>query len=361
MDRGNRARPALRPDGQDHFHALRVAVGLLAPATVLLTTGRPELMIFAVFGAFAGMYGRGETARLRRRHQMQAAVLLTVGVAVGVSLSNLAVPTWVLVVVEIGFAMAGSVVADACGLRPAGPFFFLFALGATAVVPAGVVDPVVALAICAATAALAVVIGAVGVPGSRDDRPASCGVPPGAWVHATRYGIAIAAAGGVGVFLGFAHANWAMASAAVPLAVIGIGGPAAGEIRPVLSRAGHRVAGTCAGLVLTAAVLAADLPPWALAALMVALLFPTELFMARHYAVAIGFFTPLIMLMCELADPADPMQLVGYRGLDTLIGVAAGVVVAVLVRGRGCSSAAAETAADGAARVGCHAGRSVRS
>lgn len=346
MDVAERPRPALRPDGQDHLHALRVAVGLLLPAVALLSAARPELMIYAVFGAFAGMYGRGETGSIRRVHQVQAAVLLTVGVAIGVLLAELDVSTWQLVAVETAFAMAGSLVADGLGLRPGGPFFFVFALGATAVVPRGLVAPAVAIGICAGTAALAVVVGSVGVRSTAaEDRRATFAMPAGAAMHALRYGVAIVVAGGVGVFLGFEHANWAMASAAVPLAAIGCGQRADGEVRRVLSRAGHRVAGTGTGLVVTATVLMAGLSPAALAALMVALLFPTELFMARHYAVAIGFFTPLIMLMCELTAPTDPVRLLGYRGLDTLIGVIVGVAVAILMRGRSRLTAPANAGA----------------
>ena len=73
------------------------------------------------------------------------------------------------------------------------------------------------------------------------------------------------------------------------------------------------------------------LPAVGVGALVIALFFPTELFMARHYALAVGFFTPLVMLMTELADPADPFTLILYRGLDTVIGVAAGVTAAALV------------------------------
>jgi len=336
VDVAERSRAVLRPDGADHLHALRVAVGLLAPAVVLLAIGRPELMIYAVFGAFTGMYGRGDMGGRKQLHQLQAAILLTVAVAVGVLLSQLMVTAWILVVVVAGFSMAVSVVADVLELRPVGPFFFLFALGATAVVPAGLVEPGVAIAICAGTAVLALMVGSVGTSpiGSRTGEFRSLAVPHGAWLHAARYGIAIAAAGGVGVFLGFAHANWAMASAAVPLAAMDVGRPQERAVRLVLSRAAHRVAGTCAGLLVTAMVLAAGLSPSILAALMVALLFPTELFMVRHYAVAIGFFTPLIMLMCELTAPTDPLTLVSYRGLDTVIGVVAGVAVAIAVRGR---------------------------
>ncbi|CPY59801.1 integral membrane protein [Mycobacteroides abscessus] len=122
-----------------------------------------------------------------------------------------------------------------------------------------------------------------------------------------------------------------MAAAAVPLSAIDSARPSDRDIARVLARAGHRTAGTFAGLILTGALLALGLAPIAIGALVITLLFPTELFMARHYALAVGFFTPLVMLMTELADPTDPFSLILFRGLDTVIGVAAGVVAAMLL------------------------------
>ncbi|ROZ98872.1 FUSC family protein [Gordonia sp. OPL2] len=331
--RSQAVRPGLRPDGHDHRHALRVAAGLAIPGTVLLIAGRPELMVYAAFGSFAGMYGRTDTGATRLRQQLEAACLLTAGVAVGVLLSAWAVPGWVLVGVGSAFAALGSLLADRLRLRPVGPFFFLFALGATATVPPSLVEPAIAIGICAATAALAVAIGRIGVPreGPSDEVRR---LPPRARVHAIRYAVAVGTAGALGMAFGFDHANWAMAAAAVPLGAMDVGRPSEGEVRLVLVRAIHRVVGTGAGLVVTAALLAVGPGPSALAALMMALLFPTELFMTRHYAVAIGFFTPLIMLMTELAEPSDPAALLTTRGWDTLIGVVTGVIVVVAIRGR---------------------------
>jgi len=102
----------------------------------------------------------------------------------------------------------------------------------------------------------------------------------------------------------------------------------------VLTRAAHRLLGTFAGLVVAAGLLGPGLPPWAVAAVAALLLWPTELFMTRHYAIAIGFFTPLIMVMTMLAEPEPTAHLLVMRALDTVLGVAAGVAVALLVRGR---------------------------
>lgn len=328
-----------RPDLRDSGHALRVAIALLIPGLALIAWGRPELLIYAEFGAFAGMYGRGEVGRPRIVHQVQAGGLLLAGEALGITLAHHHAPPWVLVAVGVVFATVCSVLSDAVRLRPAGPFFFLFAMGATATLPAGLAPPWQALAICAATVVFAIVVGAIGRPDPFRGRPWWDGIAmvlrrpaPGVGIHALRYALAVGLAGGAGVLLGVDHANWAMAAAAVPLAVIDAGRPSDAETGLVITRATHRTIGTFVGLAVAAALLALDPGPAALALVAIALLFPTELYMARHYAVAIGFFTPLIMLMTELADPTDPVRMLLYRGIDTVIGVVVGVAVALLVR-----------------------------
>ena len=192
MDASARTRPrtGVRPDRQDHWHALRVAAGLALPGVLLLAMGRPELLVYIVFGSFAGIYGRNESGWRRAQRQIQAGTLLCVGVTLGVMLSSLRASTWVLVAVEVAFATAGSVVADTLRLRPAGPFFFLFAIGATATVPADLVAPLSAIGLCVATALLSVLIGFTGSPAKRRPRTCSgvaCRLTPAPTRCATRW------------------------------------------------------------------------------------------------------------------------------------------------------------------------------
>lgn len=56
---------SLAPASRDNVSAARVAVGVAVPSLALLAAGRPELMIYAVFGALTGMYGRNEPHQLR--------------------------------------------------------------------------------------------------------------------------------------------------------------------------------------------------------------------------------------------------------------------------------------------------------
>ncbi|RKO20858.1 FUSC family protein [Pseudarthrobacter phenanthrenivorans] len=345
-----RALHRLEPANNDHLAAMRVALSVAVPSLLLLAAGRTDLIIYAVFGALTGMYGRSEPHQLRLRHQSQAAVVLLGGVAVGVFLSVNHLHSWWLVGVEAVLAAVGSVFADRVRLRPNGPFFGILALGACASVPT-VVPWHAAMLIAAGSAAFSMLVGFGGWIRSRSwQRGASRGLPAtlGAGgreqlVHAVRYMAAVGAAGGIGVLSGSGHPHWAMAAAAVPLA--------GADLPSSVRRGIHRIVGTFVGLVVTAAVI---LPvPWSLAglfpgrqAVVLALLvivfqFTTELFMTRHYGLAMVSFTPVILLMTQLAHPSDPGVLILERAVETLVGALVGILVVVAVRRAGTRSTAA--------------------
>lgn len=323
------------PADNDHHSALRVAVSVSIPLLTLLILGRPDLSIYAVFGGFTAMYGRRDTPRLRLLHQAGAATLLTAGLTMGVGLSLAHTPPATLVAVETVFAVAASLAADTMKLLPAGPFYSIFALGACASVPTTI--PLwAATSICAASAAFSMVIGASGrihhpphTPTTTTPvAPAPVGTaaprPRDLHLTAARYLLAVATAGAAGVAFGTGHANWTMAGAAVPLA--------APNRKARIHRGIHRVVGTLAGVLLTAAILLPGFSSNTLTILLMALLFPTELFMTRHYGMAMMFFTPAILLMSQLAYPISRHTLITDRGLETLLGATIGMTIAILIR-----------------------------
>lgn len=146
-------------------------------------------------------------------------------------------------------------------------------------------------------------------------------------MHAGRYVLAVAAAGSLAAVSGFGHAYWAMAAAAVPLAAV--------DRDSWIRRGIHRIAGTCTGPGVSAPALLPGGKPVALALLVVIFLVPAELFMFRHYGLALTIFTPVILWMTQLANPAPPLTVLGDRGLETVIGALAGITVAVLIRDPG--------------------------
>src|SRR3954467_4445380 len=89
------------PTAADHRPALRVALGLAVPGVALLVAGHPDLLIYAVFGAITGTYGRDETRRRRFTHQAHGAAMLLTGVGVGVVRSGIHAATWILVLTVV--------------------------------------------------------------------------------------------------------------------------------------------------------------------------------------------------------------------------------------------------------------------
>lgn len=318
------------PAQADHLPALRVGVSISVPLLALLALGRPDLSIYAVFGGFTAMYGRNDGYRSRLVHQSRAGLLLTSGLALGVLLSVARAPSWILVVVESLFAVAASLAADRMRLRPSGPFYAIFALGACASVPTTIPFGL-AIGICAASAAFSVLVGSSGWIRNRTWTATTATTAPGGAaldpravrVHAARYLIAVGTAGALGVLGGAGHANWTMAAAAVPLA--------ATDRKSRIVRGIHRVVGTFAGILLTALILLPGFDRTTLTVLLMVLLFPTELFMMRHYGLAMMFFTPAILLMSQLANPISRFVLITDRGIETLLGASIGIAVAVFV------------------------------
>ena len=322
-------RPAtLLPSRGDRRAAARMTLSFGVPVMLLLAAGHPELIIYAAFGSFVGMYGRDERHQLRLLHQGQAAGLLLGGALLGIFCAVADLGPWTLIGIEALLAGTASLVADRFGLKPTGPFFTIFAFGALASVP-----PIAAwwgpACVSIAAAAFSVLVGFSGWVGKRSWHPgaARAVVHPhasAAAVHALRYVLAVGAAGSIGHLLGMGHPYWAMAAAAVPLAAETLNGR--------LRRGVHRVFGTFAGVGVTALILWPQPSVPMLAVAVLALMYPSELFMQRHYGMAMAFFTPLILLMTLLAVTGDPSVLIRDRAVETAVGALAGMLVAVVIR-----------------------------
>ena len=144
--------------------------------------------------------------------------------------------------------------------------------------------------------------------------------------HATRYMASCAIASTLATSLGIGHPYWAMVSAVVPLA--------SRDLNAQLTRGAQRVIGTFAGLAVAAVLLSVELPTLALILVVVTLQACAELWVGRNYAIALVAITPLALLMVHLVAPAPTGILLVDRGVETVIGVAVGVALALLTPAR---------------------------
>ncbi|MEQ6903097.1 FUSC family protein [Nocardioides sp. YIM 152588] len=309
--------------------AVRTGLTLLVPLLVLLALDRLDLAIYATFGAFTAVYGGAAVYAGRWRQQVSGGLALLLAVATGCLTAALDAGAWAVVPVAAAWASIAAATSDLRGWRPPGPMFVVFAVATTASVPLTAADLPAALLTAAATAALGL---CGGVVEERLTRPRT-GPPPVVRrprhrevVQLVRCAAAVAVSGAAMTAAGVPHPSWAMAASVVPLARPGL--------HLQLASALHRVAGTVAGLVLAGTLLWLDLPALAVVLLLAALQVGTELLITRHYGLALVLITPLALLAVQLSHPEPAADLVLARLAETLVGVAVGVLAAVLTRER---------------------------
>jgi hypothetical protein len=330
---------SIGPGNKDHHPALRCAVGVFVPLLTLVLLGRLDLAIFASFGAFTGIYGRGEPHGTRFALQLRAGLLMlavillaTVAARTAAALSLDSTGTaWLLV-------PATTVVAGACSLfiswwriRPAGSLFHIFAFAAIASIPN---QPPLwqAMLVAVLTSAFCLLIGfsARILPSHRTPwvRPRAVRRTPNekraAWLEALGYLVAAGLAGSLatwaGELLGFGHNYWAMVAAVVPLV-----GHTTRHRVPPRHPEDHRnpawAGDPWAGIVLL------GLEPWQTVLVMALCQFGAEMFIIRQYLLAQLFVTPLALISTLLVVPSPPEILLRDRIIETAIGAAVGIAV----------------------------------
>ncbi|MFB7778521.1 FUSC family protein [Streptomyces bauhiniae] len=142
-------------------------------------------------------------------------------------------------------------------------------------------------------------------------------------VPALRMVLGTLVAGGAALALGLGHGYWAAISAAAVLHSV--------NVRTTVQRAVQRTLGTALGLMIALGVLAGHPAPVLLALVIVAMEFLMEYMVVRNYGLGVVFLTPLALLLSDLADPESPAELIVDRGLGSLLGIAIGLVCALLV------------------------------
>ncbi|MFD1210554.1 FUSC family protein [Arthrobacter sp. GCM10027362] len=315
----------LRVGREDVSAGIRICVTLFAACTLVAVFQRPDLTIFAVFGVFPVMFGRGYPGRRgRAAAELRAAVMVASGVLLGAFLNAAGTHPAELVLWETFFCAGACLYTFKIRSTPPGPFFGLFAFGATASAPtqAGTSGPVIVFVLAATAAILG---GMLLRPETRVDNKgggqARC--RSAAWTSLISHVCAVTLAGLLAQRVGAQHGYWAMASAVVPLSAVGFTG--------IVGRGLHRMLGTAAGVLLAIPVFAVLQAPVALMAAIALMMFPTEMYMRRNYALALAFFTPLILAMTALVDLSgtDGGQLFLDRSVQTLMGAIVGLGVGV--------------------------------
>ncbi|MFJ2619860.1 FUSC family protein [Glutamicibacter sp. NPDC087344] len=312
---------------------MRTAIGVFAPLITLLLIDRLDLVVFAVFGAFAGVYGRVDGYWNRLRMQTRSGILLLGVITAALLASHYwiahdqpEIKQWQIVGATTLVAGICSVLAGFMRLRPAGSLFHIFAFAAIASIsqPAPIWQ---GLLVAVLTMLLALAIGAVGALGQWSSLwkrtplpPLSDNVRAAIWWEGLFYilaaGIAGAVANIVGSQLEAGHNYWAMVAAVVPL----VGHTT--KLR--LHRGIHRVLGTLVGLSLVALLIVLNPPLWLLLVLIGFFQFMTEMLVMRNYFLAQIFVTPLALVGVSVAAGLST-NLLYDRMVETVIGSVVGI------------------------------------
>lgn len=317
--------------------ALQAGLAMAAPIVALAASGHANLALLSATGPFAVIYGGWLRPRERARVAPLLALALWLCAAAGTLAAGGGVPAvlgGVLVTTIVASALAGAV-----SLGPPGPVFFVlvFGLSAQVTAPHGgvrVVDPWAYLAIVAASATFAclVVAAPLLLPRYRRERPRALRTlfPPRWSPLARTLTLRAAIVGAVGVAAAAVvdptRSSWIVCAG---LAVVGL---PVGR-RDATTRGIHRTVGTVFGAALYLALAFLPLPVWALGVLLGVLQVAIELVVVRHYALALVFITPLVLLLIGAATgTAETLPLALERIVDTLVGAAVGTAAALAVR-----------------------------
>jgi len=317
--------------------ALQAGLAMTAPIVVLAASGHANLALLSATGAFAVIYGGWLRPRERARVAPLLAIVLWLCAAAGTLAAGggvLTVLAGVLVVTVVSASLAGAV-----SLGPPGPVFFVLVFGLSAQVTAvrggvRVVDPWAYLLIVAASAAFACLVVAAPLLLRRyrreEPRRLRALFPPRWSAVAQTLTLRAAIVGVVGVAAAAVvdptRSYWIVCAG---LAVVGL---PVGR-RDATTRGIHRTVGTVVGGALYLALAFLPLPIWALGVLLGVLQVAIEMVVVRHYALALVFITPLVLLLIGAATGTiETFPLALERIVDTIVGAAVGTAAALIVR-----------------------------
>lgn len=302
----------LNPAPGSHRVALRAGISVAVPLLAVVLIDRTPWALYAAFGAFAALYGRNHVHVPRAAMQASAAVALVSAVTLGAVLAASDGGHWWLVATAAAIAGVGSLLSTMLDWHPPGPLFLVFGFGTVAAAPGDWSDVPTALAVSAAAAAFALIVGNVAAVALRTPSTARPALRSPWTTEPLRFVAVVLVAGTAATAAGMGHPWWAMVAACAPLSARGR--------RHQALRATHRIVGTLLGLLTAAPLLLLDLDPVPLVLVVVALQVTTELLVGRNYGLALLFITPMALLMGQLGSRQSSGDLLLDRGVETAIG-----------------------------------------
>jgi len=297
---------------------------------LVLLSAWPHLVGFASLGALVALFGRFAP---RRDRNMIVFLCLTCQVTAVFSMSAVA---WL----GMSYTFQLCLLALSCGIflfvglvfgfGPPGPLIFVFA-GAASMSDGLSFDQVIERTAATTAVALLALFICAATERFRYTHPSEApgpGTPklpiPHLLTMAGRASVGAGIAAFTSYLLGANHPAWAAMGA---LAVL-----QGTNLHINMNRALQRTAGTVVGAILAWGVLIQDPSAWVIISVLVGLQILTEIVIGYNYAIGQVLVTPMALLMTHLAAPQSAgAQMAPERVLDTVLGVAVGVGIAVLL------------------------------
>jgi len=312
------------PSLSDYLPAFRIALSIGIPLILLKLTGHLTWSLYAIFGGFTSTYGRMASHIDRIKMQSAAGLLIVLSLTAGTAVGAHPLASFVAI---IGIGLVGGTTAGMAVIfqwRPSGALFTVFAFGACASTPETTSRIPISFLVGLACATFAVMVGSLGIWHPKTRRTTS--VQRKIEFHPAEIKRNFALYGGAASLSMFistvdhlSHPYWAAMTAVVPLS--------ATNTNDRLSRGLHRLVGTFVGLFVAVAVISFHPSGWILLFTVGFLQVCSELFVLKHYGMAMVFMTPMALLMTQLNAKHLTTSLVLDRGITTAIGVAIGLSI----------------------------------
>ncbi len=307
----------------------QASLAVLIALVLTLLSPWPELVGFPALGALAALFGRFAPLPRRRRIVAVCALLLLAAVLLPTLASLLGANQWQLVLVLALVAGLSTVAVSRWDLGGPGAVIIVFAAGAALHPVATWQELAARLAATAAGGLLAWVVcwltDGLRAKEMRALKFPAVRIPP--LSHQCIAGARIAAGAAAAALLAWAagaqHPAWAATGATAVMQ--------GSHLHVTMNRALQRLGGTVVGACLVWVFLAQQPPLWAIVVAVIVFQFLTEVIIGFNYALGQITVTPMALLMTLLASQSS---LAGHmpveRVLDTLLGAAVGIALAVL-------------------------------
>lgn len=292
------------------------------PLVAFAVAGHVQSGALASLGALAVLYAPGLPYRRRASRVLGVGAGLVGAAAAGSVVAGNAVGTVAVIALVTGAAV---LLSRRFSVAPPGALMPVLVCATATQIPldaAPIATRVGLVALGAAIAWLVVMAGAAFRGAAQGTTGQQAAPPPWRLIlrASARGAFGTGGAALIALALGLPRPDWAAVACAAVLVH--------DATRTTVRRAGHRAVGTAAGIGVAGLVLAIVPGVFPLVVLVVALQFVVELLVARNYALAVVFITPLALLHGTLATgelDGPVADLLAGRLVETVIGCALAV------------------------------------